>query len=177
MQGEAGLALAAAESWPESPSGIPFFVPSLFIPESAMRRLLIATALLLVAPLVAAQAYKWKDANGTVHYSDAPPPQGTNYSKVTTTGSVEPLVTPAPAASNDSSAEVPASKSNSQPMADTPENRTKLCANLKTNMETLKSSGPVVMEENGQQKVINGDQRKQQQATAQAQYQQYCSGN
>lgn len=144
-----------------------------------MRRLLIATALLLVAPLVAAQAYKWKDANGTVHYSDAPPPQGTKYNKVTTTGSVEPLAQPAPAATNETGAGDGAAKpaASNQPMADTPENRTKLCANLKANLETLKSNGPVVMEDNGQQKIINADQRKQQQTTAQAQYQQYCSSN
>lgn len=142
-----------------------------------MRRLLIATALLLAAPLVAAQAYKWTDANGTVHYSDAPPPQGTKYNKVTTSGSVEPLVTPAPAVSSDGSAEVPTKPNNTQPVADTPENRAKLCSNLKSNMETLKSQGPVVMDDGGQQKVMNSDQRKQQQAAAQSQYQQYCSGS
>ncbi|MHA6204475.1 DUF4124 domain-containing protein [Dyella soli] len=144
-----------------------------------MRRPLIAAVLLLAAPLVVAQAYKWTDANGTVHYSDAPPPQGTKYSKVTTTGTVEPLVAPAPAANNEAGAEggsevVP--KRNTEPMADTPENRTKLCASLKANMETLKASGPVIMQDGGQQKVMSADQRKQQQSTAEAQYQQYCSG-
>ncbi|MET3652647.1 DUF4124 domain-containing protein [Dyella japonica] len=142
-----------------------------------MRRLLIATALLLAAPLVAAQAYKWTDANGTVHYSDAPPPQGTKYNKVTTSGSVEPLATPAPAVTSDGSAEVPTKPNTTQPVADTPENRAKLCSNLKSNMETLKSQGPVVMDDGGQQKVMSTDQRKQQQAAAQSQYQQYCSGS
>jgi hypothetical protein len=143
-----------------------------------MRRLLIATALLLVTPLVAAQAYKWTDAGGTVHYSDAPPPQGTKYNKVTTSGSVEPLASPETASnSNPETAGQSQPQAKPQAMADTPENRTKLCANLKSNMETLKSSGPVVMQDGDQQKVMNGDQRKQQQATAQAQYQQYCSGN
>ncbi len=143
-----------------------------------MRRLLIATALLLVAPLVAAQAYKWTDANGTVHYSDAPPPQGTKYNKVTTSGSVEPVAAPEPAstsnADSSSNSQPPAKQ---QPMADTPENRAKLCANLKSNIDMLKGNGPVVMQEGDQQKVINADQRKQQQASAEGQYQQYCSGN
>ncbi|WP_109124607.1 DUF4124 domain-containing protein [Dyella sp. C11] len=141
-----------------------------------MRRLLIATALLLAAPLVAAQAYKWTDAKGTVHYSDAPPPQGTKYNKVSTTGTVEPLAAPA---SSDSTADATAKPDNShptQPVADTPENRAKLCANLKTNMDALNGSGPVVMETNGQQTVINAEQRKQQQTATQSQYQQYCSG-
>lgn len=140
-----------------------------------MRRLLIATALLLAAPLVAAQAYKWTDASGTVHYSDAPPPQGTKYNKVTTTGTVEPLA--APAAAQPSEGTTESQPAPAKTVADTPENRTKLCSSLKSNMQMLKSEGPLVMEENGQQKVVNADQRKQQQATAQAQYQQYCSGN
>jgi Domain of unknown function (DUF4124) len=143
-------------------------------PENTMRRLLIAAALLLVAPLVAAQAYKWTDANGTVHYSDAPPPQGTKFSKVTTTGTVEPLATPAPESSN-SSSDTASSKPPAQsgkPATD----RASFCASLKSNIDTLKSSGPVVMEQNGQQKVIDDIQRKQQQATAETQYQQFCTG-
>jgi Domain of unknown function (DUF4124) len=143
-----------------------------------MRRLMIATALLLVAPLVAAQAYKWTDANGTVHYSDAPPPQGTKYNKVTTSGTVEPLAAPtASTGSTEPSSDAAKPAPPQQPMVDSPENRAKLCTTLKANIDTLKGSGPVVMEEDGQQKVINADQRLQQQATAQAQYQQYCSGS
>lgn len=145
-----------------------------------MRRLLIATALLLAAPLVAAQAYKWTDAGGTVHYSDAPPPQGTKYNKVTTSGSVEPLAAPETAASTNPETgghSQPQANANQQPMADTPENRAKLCANLKTNMDMLKGNGPVVMQDGDQQKVMSNDQRKQQQTTAEAQYQQYCSGS
>jgi len=143
-----------------------------------MRRLLIATALLLAAPMVAAQAYKWTDANGTVHYSDAPPAQGTKYSKVTTTGTVEPLAEPTPSKPTETTTESkPAAPQSTLPIMDTPENRTKLCASLKSNLDALKSNGPLVMQQNGQQKLLDADQRQQQQATAQAQYQQYCSGN
>lgn len=141
-----------------------------------MRRLLIAAALLLVAPLVAAQAYKWTDAKGVVHYSDSPPPQGTNYKKVTTSGTVEPLATPAPESSDNRETGAAAPAKPSQPMADTPENRTKFCSALKGNIDTLKSSSPVVAEEGGQQKLMDADQRKQQQSTSEAQYQHYCSG-
>jgi hypothetical protein len=140
-----------------------------------MRRLLIAAALLLVAPLVAAQAYKWTDANGTVHYSDAPPAQGTKYSKVTTSGSVEPLSAAAPESNADTSEAKPAPSN--KPVANTPQNRTEFCAALKGNIDTLKSSGPVVMEQDGQQKIIDADQRKQQQAAAETQYQSFCAGS
>lgn len=41
-----------------------------------MRHLsLLALALILAAP-AAAQIYQWRDADGRVHYSDVPPPQG-----------------------------------------------------------------------------------------------------
>ncbi len=144
-----------------------------------MRRLLIATALLLAAPLVAAQAYKWTDAKGTVHYSDAPPPQGTKFSKVTTSGTVEAPASSEPALpSANSGASQPAAKpaQSSLPVQDTPENRAKLCDSLKHNIDTLKGNGPVVMQQDGQSKLIDADQRQQQTATAEGQYRQFCSG-
>ena len=142
-----------------------------------MRRLLIATALLLAAPLVAAQAYKWTDAKGTVHYSDAPPPQGTKYSKVTTSGAVEPLASPEPAVPSSNASQTAAKPAQSSlPVQDTPENRAKLCDSLKHNIDTLKGSGPVVMQQDGQDKLIDADQRQQQTTTAEAQYRQFCPG-
>ncbi|MDE2316814.1 MAG: DUF4124 domain-containing protein, partial [Xanthomonadaceae bacterium] len=40
-----------------------------------MSRMPIVLALLLIAPLAAAQQiYKWTDATGTVHYSQSAPP-------------------------------------------------------------------------------------------------------
>ena len=91
-----------------------------------MHRSLIAVALLLLAPLATAQVYKWTDASGTVHYSEAPPTQGTKFSKVTTTGTVQPLAAPAATAGSGGSSEPTAAPA--QPVADTPENRSKLCA-------------------------------------------------
>jgi hypothetical protein len=150
-----------------------------------MRRLSIALALLLVAPLATAQVYKWTDAQGTTHFSETPPPQGTKYSQVTVaTG------TSAPAdnsgnntASTTSSSSSASSSDNAQPpqqqsVPDTPENRTKLCASLKTNIGTLQGSGPVVMQGgSGQQQLLNADQRKQQLDASQSQFQQYCNVN
>lgn len=143
-----------------------------------MHRLLIAAALLLLAPLAAAQVYKWTDASGTVHYSEAPPAQGTKYSKVTTTGTVEPLAKPASAtrprdASEGSNEPEPPAKT----VADTPENRKALCDSLKSNLATLQGSAPVVMEKNGETSALDAAQRKQQLDTAQAQYNQYCQGS
>jgi hypothetical protein len=137
-----------------------------------MHRLLIAVALLALAPLATAQVYKWTDAQGTTHYSEAPPATGTNYKKVTTTGTVEPLAKPAsaPEGSNTIAPTPPAGA----PVADTPENRDKLCSTLRANLAALQGSGPVVMQAGNQQVALDANQRKAQADAAQAQVQQYC---
>ncbi|PWK84709.1 DUF4124 domain-containing protein [Fulvimonas soli] len=136
-----------------------------------MRRPLLALALLLLAPLAAAQVYKWTDASGTVHYSETPPPQGTKYQQMTLSGSAEPIAQPSSSESRENRPEPEAPAS----VADTPANRARLCASLKSNLETLKGSGPVVMQEGGQQKVLDDSQRKAQIDAAGRQYQQYCA--
>lgn len=137
-----------------------------------MRRSLLAVALLLLIPAVSAQIYKWKDASGTVHYSEAPPPQGTKFEKIHTSGSAEPVA--APPASENNAPEGGSLESPAQTVADTPENRAKLCSSLKSNLSALQGSGPVVMEQDGKPQALDSAQRKQQIATAQAQYDQYC---
>ncbi|MEO8810824.1 MAG: DUF4124 domain-containing protein [Rhodanobacter sp.] len=140
-----------------------------------MHRLLLAVALLLLAPLATAQVYKWTDASGTVHYSEAPPAQGTKYSKVNATGAVEPLSKPAAKVSaEDGSSVGSAPTAAPKPLADTPENRKSLCDSLKANLATLQGSAPVVMQKDGKPSALDAAQRKQQVDTAQAQYNQYC---
>ena len=138
-----------------------------------MRRLALATALLLVAPLAAAQQiYKWTDAMGTVHYSQSAPPAGIHFQQVKLAGGVESTDAPAAQAADDES---PAPADNPAPVADTPANRAKLCTTLKSNLAALQGSGPVVMQEDGKPAVLDETQRKQQVDTANAQYQQYCA--
>ena len=139
-----------------------------------MHRSLIAVALLLLAPLATAQVYKWTDAGGTVHYSEAPPAQGTKFSKVTTTGTVQPLAAPAPAPAEGSGGSTEPTAAPAQPLADTPENRSKLCTSLKANLAALQGSGPFVMQQDGKTIALDDAQRKQQVSAAQGQYDQYC---
>ena len=142
-----------------------------------MQRLLIAVALLMLAPLATAQVYKWTDAKGTVHYSEGPPPQGTAYSQVRTTGTVEPLVKPAATTASDSSGRSSESTLDAtKPMADTPDNRKSLCVSLKANLGALNGEGPVVMQQDGRTTTLNAAQRQQQLSNTQAQYDQYCKG-
>ncbi|WP_426662690.1 DUF4124 domain-containing protein [Rhodanobacter aciditrophus] len=143
-----------------------------------MSRSLIVLALLLVAPLAAAQQiYKWTDAKGTVHYSQSAPPEGTRFQQVKLAGGVESADAPA-AQPNTESASAPAdAPAPAAPVADTPANRARLCATLKANLATLQGSGPVVMQQGGKPAVLSDAQRQQQVATANAQYRQYCGSN
>ena len=138
-----------------------------------MHRSMIALTLLLVAPLAGAQVYKWKDASGTEHYSQTPPPSSaTKFKEVKPDTSVPAT----PAASTTVPAAAPAApQPTTTTVADTPENRAKLCASLQTNLAALKSAAPVVMQQGGKQTALDDSARKQQASAAQAQYQQYCA--
>ena len=140
-----------------------------------MHRSMIAVALLMLAPLVSAQVYKWKDANGTVHYSESPPPSnGTKYKEMKSSGEVDPPATPAVSTSSAKPAAAAPTPSTTT-MADTPENRSKLCDSLKTNLTALQGTAPVVMQQDGKQTALDDNARKQQASATQAQYQQYCA--
>jgi hypothetical protein len=138
-----------------------------------MHRSTIALALLLMAPLASAQVYKWKDASGTVHYSETPPPSSAiKFKEVKPTTEVPPT----PAASTAAPAAAPvAQQPTTTTVADTPENRAKLCTSLQTNLAALQGAAPVVMQQGGKQTALDDSARKQQAAAAQAQYQQYCA--
>ncbi|WP_174236111.1 DUF4124 domain-containing protein [Rhodanobacter sp. L36] len=136
-----------------------------------MHRSLIALALLSLATLATAQVYKWTDAHGTIHYSEAPPTEGTNFKKVRANGSAEPLAPPAaPAAANSA----PTAASSGLPVMDTPENRGKLCTMLKANLTVLQAHGPVVQQQGDKSVALDDAQRKQQVDSTQGQIQQYC---
>jgi hypothetical protein len=135
-----------------------------------MRRLL-PLMLIVVAATASAQAYKWKDASGTVHYSDTPPAQGTDYKNVKTSGSAAPLGPSAVAPATAASAGKPAT-----PIADTAANRKAVCDNLTHNMSLLSGSDPLSVDDKSGQRVTMDDTRRRQElSTAQDQYKQYCS--
>lgn len=144
-----------------------------------MPRSLLVVLLLSLAPLATAQQiYKWKDANGTVHYSQTAPASGVHYQQMTLNGVTESSDAPpaTPAASPADAAAPAAEAAPAAPVADTPANRAKLCTALQTNLAALHGGGPVVMQNAGQTKVLDANQRAQQLTTANAQYQQFCAG-
>lgn len=146
-----------------------------------MRRTYILLALLLVTPLASAQVYKWTDAKGVVHYSDVPPPQGVKYKNLhmSLTGGTAPAVatSASPAAAASSPADTGAAPASARTVADNPENRARLCAQLRQNYTLLKGSQPLTRDNaKGQKQLVSEQQRTQDMVNTQKQLQQYCGG-
>ena len=141
----------------------------------------IGLSLACVAGFASAQQiYKWKDANGVIHFSQTPPANGTHYTKMqlanqldVSSGTSAPPNTESERAPETPVAR-PAASGGTQP--DTPSNRAELCKQLSSNVALLQSKQPVVSDgSDGKQQVMSDNAREQQLATARAQQVQYCS--
>lgn len=128
----------------------------------------------------AQQIYKWKDANGVIHFSQTPPANGTHYAKMQLAN--QPEVSSGTSASSNTESERapeppaarPAASGGTRP--DTPSNRAELCKQLSSNVALLQGKQPVVTDgSDGKQQVMSDNARAQQLATARAQQVQYCS--
>lgn len=145
-----------------------------------MRRLLMPLLLiaLLGVPLaVCAQVYKWKDAHGTVHFADTPPPHGVTYTIVKTRFSTSNGVDGASLRpTSESAADSDDSSSNSQnPLPNTPINRKQVCDKLEANIKLLNGSSPVITKDaSGKSHVMSAEDRSKELAVEQTQHQQYC---
>jgi len=146
-----------------------------------MNRHLLLYALLGAAALAhAEQVYKWTDAQGITHYSDAPPPTETqNVQTVRVSGgdrphAVQPADTTAPAP--DTKPPAPAAAQPPPPVSDPGEYRAKNCAAARSNLEALQSKFPVSMpNKDGKQETITDDKARQAAiADARAQIAQFC---
>src|SRR5487761_2189319 len=118
------------------PAALVKSAPSAQPGSAPMRRTAILLALLLVTPLASAQVYKWTDAKGVVHYSDVPPAQGVKYKNMhmsLTGGSAPAAATSASPAAASSPVDAGAAPASARTVADNPENRAKLCAQLRQN--------------------------------------------
>lgn len=142
-----------------------------------MRRALLMLALLVTLPCLAAdQVYRWTDANGVAHFSDAPPPHGVKYKLVdlaTGTESAPPAPTKAAPASSATTPEE-ATPAAPKPLPDTPANRTLICKRLEQNIAVLASDQPLT-ESPDSSKPMAADVRQQRLTTDRGRFQKYCS--
>ncbi len=129
-----------------------------------------------VAQAAQEQVYKWTDAAGVVHFSDAPPPRGTlNVQTVRVSGGDRPHAVPV---DNDEAGKNPAPSNAAPPttnMTDSPENRAKECQSAHNNLELLQSKFPVsVKTADGSAQALDDKARAAQVASANAQIALYC---
>ena len=116
------------------------------------RQWLFLAALCAAAAVHAAQeqqVYKWTDAAGIVHYSDAPPPKDVqNVQTVRVTGGDRPHAVPTEnteAATAAAAANGAGQQAANGPVADTPDNRAKACSTARRNLELLQSKYAVAV--------------------------------
>jgi len=115
-----------------------------------MKRLWLFVALAgTVAAAQAAEAYRWVDANGVVHYSDVTPPVESKAELVHLPGTVSKAgatvsTADEPAKADDS--EEPGEKKPPGTLASSVQSAEKRCADARANLEVLQRSGPVGMD-------------------------------
>ena len=149
-----------------------------------MNRKLPLLALLLVAASAYAadsQVYKWTDAGGVIHYSDAPPPKDTqNVQTVRVSGGDRPRAVASDngeaADATDKPKDTAAANPPAQDAAATPptDNRAN-CQAARNNLELLQSKFPVSVTGNdGKTLPLDDKARQAQVAAANAQVVLYC---
>jgi len=137
-----------------------------------MRLLPLLIAVSLALPLGAAAAqtlYKWTDAEGITHYSDEPPPEGSEVeARRIKVDPAPPPVTDPPA---DAASTAPADS------AAAPATASENCARVRSNVETLQGSGEVRMDLDGDgtAELLTPPQRDAQLEIAQRQVGVYCT--
>lgn len=114
----------------------------------------------LFAPARAGEVYQWKDASGTTHYSDAPPPKGAFQSRDIRQRDGTPALTATPAQ--------PTTAANAN------------CTLARTNLDRLKAGGNIGLDADGDGKPdapFSDEQRAQQTALAERNIKTFCSAS
>jgi hypothetical protein len=137
--------------------------------------LTVLTVLALMLPMAAsAQVYKWKDAHGTTHFSETPPPQGVKYQSIHTRVDADQPRAPAPGKADqnkDADTGSTAAKGRSPQLK-------RFCAQLESNIALLKSNQSLQrMGSDGKTAPVNDRVRAQQLKQQQLRYNAYCKDN
>jgi len=142
------------------------------------RQWMLIALLGTMAAAQAADAYRWVDANGVVHYSDAPPPVEAKAELVHLPGTVKAAgaavpATDEPAKADDS--EEPGEKKPPGTLASSVQSAEKRCADARANLEVLQRSGPVGMDTGtGKPQPLDDNARQRQIGNAQTIIATYC---
>ena len=138
--------------------------------------LLTVLALMLMLPMTAsAQVYKWKDANGTTHFSQMPPPQGVKYQSIHTRADADQPRTSTPDRPQGDNGSTTNGNDGAQDGRSAQMKR--FCAQLKSNIALLKSNQSLQrMGNDGKTTQVSDQVRAQQLKQQQQRYNAYCNG-
>jgi hypothetical protein len=151
---------------------------------ASTRLVLGCIALVALAPAFAQTVYTWKDAKGVTHYSDAPPPKGTQSRQVQPQPAPP---TPTPVATTPAKT-VPASPSTNAAIAAAidpaavaarEKQRAESCKQAQENLAILKNSYGVAVDNDGDGKndaVLDTAQRQKETENMQLAVQANCDG-
>ncbi|SDI09439.1 DUF4124 domain-containing protein [Pseudomonas panipatensis] len=151
-----------------------------------MRRMILTGSLMLAlsAPVMAAQVYKWVDAQGVTHFG-AQPPEGTRAAPVNTNVAQPPSgfplppakATPAPAPQPTASDKQKAvDEKVRQEVAQQEAERAKYCDNLRLNLAQLKNNPRVrIAESNGDMRRMPEEERQARITQAEQDLQKNCN--
>ena len=127
-----------------------------------MRRSLIASALIVLmsTPVMAAQVYKWVDAQGVTHFG-AQPPEGQQATSVNTTIAPAPAAIPAklPQVGVDEEQQAIDEKVKKEVAAKEAE-RKQYCEKMRTNLAQLENNPRLREEVNGKVRRLDEDERQ-----------------
>ncbi len=134
-----------------------------------MRRSLIASALIVLmsTPVMAAQVYKWVDAQGVTHFG-AQPPEGQQATSVNTTIAPAPAAIPAklPQVGVDEEQQAIDEKVKKEVAAKEAE-RKQYCEKMRTNLAQLENNPRLREEVNGEVRRLDENERQKRIAEAQ----------
>jgi len=145
------------------------------------RQWMLIALLGTMAAAQAADAYRWVDANGVVHYSDAPPPAESKAELVHLPGTGRTAGTAGaagalpdePAKADDS--EEPGEKKPPGVLASSVQSAEKRCADARANLEVLQRNGPVGVDTgSGKPQPLDDNARQRQIGNAQTIIATYC---
>ena len=139
----------------------------------------LLTGLLVAAFSIAGQAtdkvYKWTDASGIVHFSDAPPPTGTNFENVRVVGQSTPVTAAPPPAADVAAEGEPQAGSDTPPPAKTiADNNAQSCEDAQARVTLLSSKIELSVNENGKNVPLDKAQREAELNIAKATAQSLC---
>jgi len=126
----------------------------------------------------AADAYRWVDAKGVVHWSDAPPPAEAKAELVHLPGTGRATGTAVPVTDEPAKADDSEEAGETKPpgtLASSVQSAEKRCADARANLEVLQRSGPVGMNTgNGKPEPLDDAARQRQIGNAQTIIATYC---